>query len=116
MDRYALPEIARTRQKVVDLARAILAGEIGVLEGSMRMLEYRFSAGVPEFDEDFLTFVAIDSAEDHLPVGSVRQFWHPAALARADLEIADAERFHRAAAFRAADSLIRRFTSDVAQD
>lgn len=99
------------RDEMVALARAILRGETGVLEGSAAMLQYRWDAGLHEMDEDLLTFVGIESQHDHLPAGSARQFWSPAALARVDAEIAEAEAVHREAAFAACESLIRRFGS-----
>lgn len=92
----------------------MLRGEAPVLEGVQRMLPYRWTTGVDEWDEDFLTFVAIQSHEDHLPVGPVRAHWHPDALLRLEPEFRAAEDCHRPAALRACESLIRRFTAPTA--
>jgi len=106
------PEIQRRRREMVDLARAMLRGEIGILAGARRMLVYRFGAGLDESDDDMLTFVAIESQEDHLPVDpSERAHWNAEALARNDVEIAEAEAFHRPAALAACESLVRRFAA-----
>ena len=77
------------------------------------MLAFRSCAGIDidEFDQDLLTFVSIESQEDHLPIGAERQHWSPAALARVEAEIAEAEQFHRSAALEACESLLRRFRS-----
>jgi hypothetical protein len=96
---------------MVELATSILCGDLGVLEGSRRMLAFRFCAGMDEFDQDLLTFVSIESQEDHLPIGDERQHWSPAVLAGIEAELAQAEEFHRSAARKACESLLRRFRS-----
>jgi len=81
---------------MVDLARAMLRGETGILAGARRMLAHRSGAGLDDLDADLLAFVAIDSQEDHLPVDpNERARWDAGALARKDVEIAEAEAFHR---------------------
>ena len=111
MKRYNETEVAWCRQGIVELATSILRGDLGVLEGSRRMLAFRFCAGIDEFDQDLLTFVSIESQEDHLPLSAERQHWSPAALAGIEVEIAEAEQFHRSAAHEACESLLRRFRS-----
>ena len=112
MNPYDEESIAEARDRMLALAGAILRGEVGVLLGAARMLEFRYGAGLDEWDDDMITFVGIESQEDHLPVGHVRQLWSAEALARVDPEIAMAEAFHRPAAFAACESLIRRFGTD----
>jgi hypothetical protein len=102
-------EIERQRRAMARLAEEILRGDVGVLDGARRMLQFGSTAGLGEFDPDLITFVEIDSREDHLPIGRVRQLWDAEALARKDKEITEAEAFHCPAAFAACDSLIRRF-------
>ncbi len=114
MSRYDEPEAERCRQQVVQLAKAMLRGEVGVLQGCRMMLAYRFCTGLDEFDEDLLTFVGVESQEDHLPIGPERQFWNPAALERVDGEIKEAERVHRPAVMLACESLIRRLEAPPA--
>lgn len=79
-----------------------------MLDGCRHMVAYRFRSGLDPNDPDMLTFAGIESQCDHLPLGSVRQYWDPVALARADREIAEEEAFHRPAALAACESLIRR--------
>jgi hypothetical protein len=106
--------VLRARREVVELARAMLRGEISVLLGARRMQPYRWKTAVDERDEDFLAFVSIESQEDHLPVGRARQNWSAAALARLEPELRDAEAFHRPAALKACESLVTRFTASAA--
>ncbi len=58
MNRYDEARIAQARTRVVALARAMLRGEVGVLEGSRRMTGHRWEVGVDEWDDDMLTFVS----------------------------------------------------------
>lgn len=106
---HDLPELERQRAAMVALARAMLRGEVGVLEGSRKMLDFVHTAGIDSRDEDLLVFVGIDSQEDHLPVGSERGFWSPDRLAALAPEIAKAEAVHRPGALAACKSLVRRF-------
>ena len=80
------------RQVVTTTAQAILDGTIGIIEGSITM--YRISheaVAVWHEDEDFRVFGLIASDTDHLPTGSARQYWNPAALAREDRKIEELE-------------------------
>src|SRR3989442_14359509 len=88
------------RGKIVAICQAMLKEEIGVIPGSRRLnsleIELRHQeAGSFERDEDFLTFVGIDSETDHLPVDVERKNWSVEALQRKDEEIAKAEAFYR---------------------
>ena len=62
-----------------------------------------------DHDEDFLTFVGIDSETDSLPVDWERRNWSVEALERKDKEIAEAEAFYQNDAFVACRKLIERF-------
>ncbi|MGH7190688.1 MAG: hypothetical protein ACREF0_16080 [Acetobacteraceae bacterium] len=48
-----------------------------------------------------MTFVAIDSETEALPIGAVRDIWHPSSAAREDQKIADVEGRFRSAAHAA---------------
>ena len=71
---------------MVKIASAIIAGDIGIIEGA-RELALLGHEIADDFDSDFMPFVAIDSETDHLPVGKVRKFWSPEALRDKDKEI-----------------------------
>jgi hypothetical protein len=102
-------EMKEKTEVVVRCAREMLAGAIGVIEGSRILARLRCDVGDGDFDPDFLPFVAIDSETDHLPVGTVRDYWDRDALAAKDLEIGEAEAFHREAALVACRRLVERF-------
>ncbi|MDX6692660.1 MAG: hypothetical protein QOF02_263 [Blastocatellia bacterium] len=107
-------QAAFIRGKVVAVCEGLLNEEIGVI-ASARMLcrlEYELSrreGGWHEHDEDFITFVAINSETDHLPVDDERRNWSDEALERKDEEIAKAESGYREMACAACRKLIARF-------
>jgi hypothetical protein len=79
---------AWSRIEAVRKARAIFAGDLGVLEGCILLSSLAHNV-VPDWrvDPDFVVFGAVASETGHLPLGSVRTQWSSEALARADLEI-----------------------------
>jgi hypothetical protein len=93
-------------------ARAVLGGEMGVIEGSIALARYAHGV-VPEWsaDPDFVVFGALASGTDHLPFGEVRSLWSASALARADEEIEAITNSYRASVRRACENVIARFSS-----
>jgi hypothetical protein len=61
-------------------------------------------------DPDFITFTAIDSESDHLPIGEVRREWAPDVLEKKDVEIRAVEDSWREGAFQAARNLLHKCT------
>ncbi len=110
----SLPEIivATNRQKVARIARDILDGSVGVIEASRALVALRFEVAVDEWDQDFITFVGIDSETDDLPVGQTREHWSADALAKKDQEIARCEALYRESAREAASHFVARFTQE----
>ena len=100
-------------QRVVTVASAMLRGELGVIEGSQLLCTLWPLVSSLHRDPDFLTFVAIDSETDHLPVGDVRRHWAPDALVIKDKEIRAAEAFYRDLAFAGCERLLARFGSSA---
>ena len=100
----------RSRERLVETARAVLRGEIGVIVGARAITRLRHEAVADPLDPDFLRFVAIDSDTDHLPVEAAeRALWDPTALAEKEGEIAAAEEHWREAAREGCQQLIARF-------
>jgi hypothetical protein len=94
--------------RLVALANDLIEGRIGVIEASRQFCRYRiwFRA---ERDPDFMTFVAIDSDADHLPIGNVRQHWATDALEKKDSEIQQCEEFYKADSIEAARNLAKKY-------
>ncbi|MEI9961063.1 MAG: hypothetical protein WDM76_07975 [Limisphaerales bacterium] len=68
-----------------------------------------------EDDPDIITFVAIDSSTDHLPIGEIRKLWNPEVLMQKDKEIAECENFYRAQAREACERLIKKVSDSIGE-
>jgi hypothetical protein len=99
-----------TQRAAAEIAAKIIAGEIGIIQGSVQLAALAHEA-VDDWrvDSDFVVFGAFSSEADHLPTGSARKFWNPAALAEADRDILRIESSARSDVFRACDNVIKRF-------
>lgn len=89
------------RQRAIALARSILDGEIGPVEGSRYMVRFRgtLDLGYEQEYELLSLFIGLDSVTDDLPIGPERNSWAPEALQEVDARIAAYEDDHREAAF-----------------
>jgi len=90
----------------------VLDGELGVIEGCIALSRYAHDV-VPNWaaDPDFVIFGVIASETDHLPFGEVRSRWSPAALAKADAEIAAIVEANRTKVRQACENLAARFSA-----
>src|ERR1700730_10693496 len=70
---------------VVDTAQAVVAGTVGVVDGTRRFMELAAELDALD-DEDFAYFVEIDSRSDGFPLGIAREQWSATALEREDLD------------------------------
>ena len=101
------------RAEAIKTADEIIAGKVGIIAGSRIMSRLRFEIGISDDDEDFLTFVAIDSESDELPTGQERELWSPEALKEKDKEIQRCEELYRQNAIEACEGIIRKWRGDV---
>lgn len=97
-------------ERAIAIARRVLAGELGVIEGCRALSSMRWEFGA-DMTHQFSPFVAIDSETDDLPVGAVRDLWEVGALARKDIEIGRCEKLYRTQALEACSALVERLGS-----
>ena len=97
---------AQIRARILRVAKQLVIGEIGVIAASRELGRLRHEVEQSLADV-LVTFTAIDSETDALPVGDVRKEWSLDALKRKDKEITEAEDFYRDSAINAATDLIR---------
>ena len=96
------------RGKIVAICEAALADEIGIIAASRRLS----ALGLELFErrhEDFITFDAVDSETDDLPVDTERKNWSAESLKQKDAEIAEAEILYKNDVIAACRKLIARF-------
>jgi Protein of unknown function (DUF2489) len=91
-------------------ADAVLANELGVIEGSIKLASYAHSVVADwRVDPDFVVFCVIASETAHLPFGAVRDRWSATALAKAEAEIEAITQSYRAKVRQACENVIARF-------
>jgi len=66
-----------------------------------------------EENQDFTVFLLVADDTDHLPIGSVRQYWAPDVLPEKDREIREVEEFYRADVIKAATNIYRKYNKYV---
>ena len=74
------------------------------------MMADRLDVDPEQEDAELLGICGIESKTDHLPLGSVRQYWDPEALQRNDAELAECEEFFRNSAMAMCRALVDRYS------
>ena|SRR5688572_25703770 len=100
--------VKETRREMISIARGILNGAIGVVEGAREIARLRFGS-TTSYDPDVMVFVGIDSESDHFPIGDVRNHWSEDALRVKDEELRSYETHVTERAFQACESFISRY-------
>lgn len=103
--------VKKKKRRVGEVARAMLDGSIDYLEGAIELSSLRLEVGAPEGDPDFVKFVAIASEIDHLPIGSVRQYWSSEALQRHESEIQESIKWAKKVSLSHCKSLLERYSA-----
>lgn len=75
-------------EKTLDITQSVLDGQADVIEAAHALCYLVRQDSSIASKEDHTLFIAIASETDHLPVGRVRQEWHPDYLPEKDSEIA----------------------------
>jgi len=105
---YNLEEKRRLVEEILTRANAFLTGKAGPIETARSFLGFR--GNDQTLDEILLTFVAVDSETDNLPLGDVRKHWNPEALKGEDIKIAKAELWCREMVADACRDLVKTLT------
>jgi hypothetical protein len=97
------------KKELVRIAKHILSGELGVIEGSRQMNSA--SAGKDQwYDEPLIVFMSVSSQTDHLPIGDVRKQFTAEALVEKEKQLKDAEDFFRNSVFEACRKVVAEFS------
>jgi hypothetical protein len=65
------------RERALQIARAVLAGDIPVLEAAIALSPLLRSDPTIASKDDADLMIALESETDHLPIGRVREEWRP---------------------------------------
>ncbi|TAL92750.1 MAG: hypothetical protein EPN73_24145 [Paraburkholderia sp.] len=95
-------------RKIHARAKDLLEGRLGIVETARAIRLLAIWTRV-ESEPEFQLFGAIDRETRYLPVGAVRAYWMPEALAREDVFIGAAENLWRDRAIAAAETLVERY-------
>jgi hypothetical protein len=75
-------DVERARSKIAEALESALGGKVSFIDAARTVAPLVESAGFDRLAEPFVTFVAIDSETDDLPVARVRELWQPDSVAK----------------------------------
>jgi hypothetical protein len=107
----------RVRREAVATAKAMLRGEVDIIEGSRQLsaLSHALLPQIPENDE-LLVFDEMDLETREIPSDTPREQWDPAVRAEAEAILRRIETLSRAEVEAACRSLISRFEGGSSDD
>jgi len=101
--------IEQSREELLNVARAMVGGQMHLIEGVRRINALRYDVGDPD-NEIFHPIIATDDDTLSFPLGAVRSHWSPEALARSDVELERYVTSARKDILDACDKIIRKFS------
>jgi hypothetical protein len=87
--------VQQCRDRIVALAQAMLMGDLSFIEGARQICDLTGRAQLDIVEQPFAVFMAIDNETDAVPVGELRERWHPEAKVTLAPEWERAEDFAR---------------------
>ncbi len=70
------------RAKIAETLKLMLAGQVSYIEGARIVNGWSHTSGYDRLSEPLVTFVAIESETDAVPIGEVRERWAADAVAK----------------------------------
>ena len=100
-----------SRGEAADVARAMLEGDIALLDGCIPLAFLAHSAVLEwSTDPDFAVIGTLAAEIEELPLGAARSQWSRDALGRADLEIARISERSKDSVLAACRNIVARFS------
>lgn len=108
---YEFDEEYRTKinKEIAMVARQFGDGILGVIAVSRELRQYQsvVERHAPKLGAILMTFVAVDSETDALPIGPTREMWHPTTIDSEDKKVEQAELMYRESVNRACEEVLR---------
>jgi hypothetical protein len=71
--------VERVRADIIDNAQRMLAGQLPFIDGVRAIYDMLMNAELDSLEEPWVGFTVIDSETHAVPIGDVRERWHPVA-------------------------------------
>jgi hypothetical protein len=85
--------IVQTRTKIAETAQTMLDDKLSYIEGCRLICDLLRPARLERLEAPFVVFVAVESETDTVPMGEVRERWHPEAKVRLAQDWENAEQY-----------------------
>lgn len=92
-----------------EAAKKFQAGALSVIAVCRKLRQYQtvVEKYAPELGAALMTFVAVDSETDALPIGQIREMWHPSTVHAEDEKVRQAELTYHAAVNDACEAVLQ---------
>ena len=77
--------------RAIQIARSVLSGQLTAIEACWLLCPIVHQAPGMVTEADYKLIIGVESETDHLPIGRLREQWHPDFLEEKDREIARCE-------------------------
>lgn len=99
-----------SKARIEQIARSVLADQLSILEACRLIRPLVQETPEVVTNEDYNLIVAIESETDDLPIGRLRELWHPDFLPEKDSEIARCEALWRKQVIDACERILLRMS------
>jgi len=106
--RINLSYIEQVRTQIIYTAQDMLDGKRSYIEGSRMIASLIEPAHLNRHEPPFLKVIAISSETDNVPVGQIRDRWHPEAKLKLEEEWATSELYAKSQGEAACKAIIER--------
>lgn len=103
------PTIPSVEEQVAFVAREMIAGSVGIVDGCRRLVKLFARLDVDD-DDLFLPIIAVESETEILPIGDARSLWWPEALEAKEKEFKPYLEEVRPEVLEVCEALVQRYS------
>lgn len=100
-----------SKQRILELAKAMIDGDIGIIEGCSKICYER--GGLHESllqSDEIMPFVSFESELHSFPIGEARKHWNPQALKSIDVKLSEIIRSAQPEIIEACHTLVKKWS------